>query len=286
MDRKLDIQPIDAPIGAVVKGLQFDEPLDPDALQKLFDALDRHVVLVIREAEFPRDAHVVVEFCRQLGVLRRRAPDPAVLRDLPEVTIVSNTDDDGVVGIAGASELDWHADMAFTFPVTRYVLLDAVEVPSRGSGGETEFTDLRAAYNTLPRHFKERVDYLQVEYTMRADVAEGTYYSQQTSEMPRISHPLVQKNSRTGARSLWPNGGFIDSRIVGMPQQESRDLLASLRLHATAPEFVYTHSWLEGDAVLWDNMATLHCRQGFDPHERRVVRRVYIEDRSPVQEPS
>jgi alpha-ketoglutarate-dependent 2,4-dichlorophenoxyacetate dioxygenase len=150
-------------------------------------------------------------------------------------------------------------------------------VPAKG--GDTEFTDLRAAYDALDDETKARIDGLTVvHYALHSRFMLGDtgYDEAQRNVMPPVEWPLVQTDPRSGRRILWV--GAHCERIVGMTVPEGRMLLWDLLEHATQREFVYRHQWEVGDLVMWDNTATLHRGRHFDFAERRELRRATTEE--------
>ncbi|MGH7317304.1 MAG: TauD/TfdA dioxygenase family protein, partial [Candidatus Rokuibacteriota bacterium] len=142
-------------------------------------------------------------------------------------------------------------------------------------GADTEYADMRAAYDALPEDEKARLERLRVHHSIA--------YSRQTlgfefseSEQDALKgavHPLVRTIPRSKRRSLYVASHA--SRIIEWPVPEGRLLLRDLIEHATQPEFVYRHQWRVGDLVIWDNRATMHRARPFDDTRyRRELRRV------------
>jgi taurine dioxygenase len=152
-------------------------------------------------------------------------------------------------------------------------MLHALELPS--SGGDTLFANGFAAYNALPQELKTRLSGMRAlnvyDYasnpTLRAEML--------SPDAKSAVHPVFRTHPATERKSLYVNR-LMTWRIVDLPESESRDMLAFLFDHQERPEFVYRHQWRIGDLVLWDNRSCLHARTGFDPAERRRLRRVTV----------
>jgi alpha-ketoglutarate-dependent 2,4-dichlorophenoxyacetate dioxygenase len=139
---------------------------------------------------------------------------------------------------------------------------------------DTEFADMRAAWDALPETLKLQVDGLRVHHSIAhsRETLGFTFSEQEREQLEGAIHPLV-RTLPSGRRSLYLASHA--SRIVGWPVPEGRLLLRDLVEHATQPEFVYRHAWRVGDFVIWDNRATMHRARPFDDAKyRRELRRV------------
>jgi len=167
----------------------------------------------------------------------------------------------------------WHTDASFQDPAGRYSMLSAKVVPSVAA--DTEFADMRAAYDALDAETRGRIDGLRAHHSIAySRETLGFKFSEEEHEkLKGAVHPLVRTNPRTGRRSLYLASHA--SQIVGWPVPEGRLMLRDLVEHATQPQFVYRHAWRVGDLVIWDNRATMHRGRPFDDAvHRRELRRV------------
>src|SRR5256885_12642686 len=156
----------------------------------------------------------------------------------------------------------WHPAASFRAPPGRYSMLSARIIPPVGA--DTEFADMRAAYDALPAEMRAQLEGLRVHHSIA--------YSRQTlgfefsgddqEKLKGAVHPLVRTIPRSGRRSLYLAAHA--ARIIDWPVPEGRLLLRDLMEHATQPEFVYRHAWQVGDLVIWDNRATMHRARPFD----------------------
>ncbi|PYM05940.1 MAG: hypothetical protein DMD82_09835 [Candidatus Rokuibacteriota bacterium] len=174
----------------------------------------------------------------------------------------------------------WHTDASFQDPPGRYSMLSARIVPPVGA--ETEFADMRAAYDALSAEMKAQLEGLRVHHSIaHSRQTLGFEFSKDEQEILKGAiHPLIRTIPRSQRRSLYIASHA--SRIIDWPVPEGRLLLRDLTEHATQPEFVYRHSWRVGDLVIWDNRATMHRARSFDDATyRRELRRVTTLDIEP-----
>jgi alpha-ketoglutarate-dependent 2,4-dichlorophenoxyacetate dioxygenase len=273
------------PLAAEATGLDLSQPLDPADVRAIEDAMDRHAVLVFRDQPLTQDQQIA--FARSLGPLdvglgkirsgpRRLAHTE--LADISNVTLDGQVADRAHAKIVGnvANQL-WHSDSSFQHPRAKYSMLSAVVVPA--FGGETEFADLRLAYEALPEWRQRQVAGLQAVHRAlhsRFLLGDTDYTEAQRHAIDPAVWPLVQTDARTGRKILYV--GIHACEVVGMTIAEGRMLLMDLLEHATQPAFVHRHHWRVGDLVMWDNTATAHRGRWFDFAERREMRRATTEE--------
>ncbi len=272
----ITITPLDAPLGAEVRGIDFAQPLDQPAIARLKAAVDEHLALVFHNDEPPTHADID-RFCRSFGPLRPTLADKSRLPGFPGINLVSNHDVDGVVGTGGSGIVTWHSDLSFTPPLIEMLFLDALELPTEG--GDTKWVNLVAAYEDLPAATKARIDDLGVRYRLRDGLDFSSYFKATNPDalFDETEISLVQTNPRNGRKSVWPNTGpDFAVQVVGMSPEESTALMAELFAHCTQERFVYRHRWRVGDAALWLNTQTMHEREAFPADQGRVLRHVNI----------
>jgi alpha-ketoglutarate-dependent 2,4-dichlorophenoxyacetate dioxygenase len=278
----LTFRPLHPRFVAEVGAVELRRAADPGVLAEIRAGLDEHAVLVFRDQPFGDDEHLA--FARRLDGQLHSRTGISVLRASRHgndaLVDVSNLDAEGRImrpddrhRMYVLGNRLWHTDASFQDPAGRYSMLSAKIVPR--AGAETEFADMRAAYDALARDLRARLEGLRVHHSIA--------YSRQTlgfefspEEAARLTgavHPLVRVLPRSGRRSLYLASHA--SRILDMPVPEGRLLLRDLVEHATRPEFVYRHAWRTDDFVIWDNRATMHRARPFDDAtERRELRRV------------
>ncbi len=202
-----------------------------------------------------------------------------------EIADVSNLDeDDRLLGETDRRRLYslgnrlWHTDASFRKIPARYSLLSARVIPPEG--GETEFTDLRAAYDALPDTTRMRLEGLVAEHSIwhsRGLVADLAIDDEERAALPPVPQVLVRTHSGSKRRTLYLAAHAF--RIRGLPDAEGKSLLADLTEFATQPRFVYTHRWTVGDLVMWDNRCTMHRGRAYDDARyRRDMHRTTVRD--------
>lgn len=282
-----DIRPLPgAPLGAEVLGLDLSRPLGDADFARLHRAhLDHHVV-VFRDQRITPRQHI--DFTRRFGPLQIHVLKNFQLADHPEILIVSNIKDAGgqPIGLGDAGHY-WHSDLSYKERPSLGSLLHAQELP--GEGGDTLFADQHAAYDALPAALRRVIGPLRAEHSYLAKYEELRARSPwrpaltpaQIAEVAPAVHPVVRTHPETGRRALFVNEHFT-TRIVGLPEDESRALLAELFAAAIRPEFVYRHAWQSHDLVFWDNRSVQHLAAGTPDSERRKLYRTTVEGDLPL----
>ena len=255
---------------------------DRTTLDAIRAGMDEFLVLVFRDQAFT-DADQLAFAQRFDGTLHTKTGAAALGANRfgnEALTDISNLGADGSIlsrddrrrQYALGNRL-WHTDASFQDPPGRYSMLHARVVPA--SGADTEFADMRAAYEALDGATRARIEELRVHHSIAySRQTLGFEFSAEERDLLKGAvHPLVRTNPRTGRRSLYLASHA--SRILDWPVPEGRLLLRDLMEHATQPSFVYRHAWRVGDLVIWDNRATMHRGRPFDDtKERRELRRV------------
>ena len=280
----LNLKPLH-PFAAEASGLDISQPLDAAGVKAIEDAMDRHAVLVFRNAPLTQDQQIA--FARSLGPLDlglRKLKGGPHRFEYAELADISNVKADGEVAdrthakiVGNVANQLWHSDSSFQRPRAKYSMLAAVVVPE--FGGDTEFADLRMAYDALPDWRKKQVAALKaVHYALhsRFMLGDTNYTEDQKKAIPPALWPLVQTDPRTRRKILYV--GIHACEIEGMTTAEGRMLIMDLLEHATQREFVYRHKWQVGDLVMWDNTATVHRGRYFDFADRRELRRATTEE--------
>ena len=269
---------------AEVEGIDTTKPLSPDDVAAIHAGMDEYAVLVFHAQEL--DDAQQLAFTQSLGDIEHaigtslRAPDeyrlPTTFAD------VSNLDqhnevfarDDRRRLFALGNRL-WHSDSSFKMIPAKYSLLHARRIPSKG--GNTEFADMRAAYDALDAETRAEIDALICEHSQiysRMQLGFTDFTDEERERFKPVHQRLVRTHPSTGRKSLYlasHAGG-----ILGWPRPEAMALLKDLIEHATQRQFVYAHTWTVGDLVMWDNRRTMHRARPFPPDEPRDVRRTTL----------
>ncbi len=177
----------------------------------------------------------------------------------------------------------WHSDSSYKVIPARYSLLCGHVIPPEG--GNTQFADMRAAYDMLDAATKIMIEDLICEHSrIFSKGALGfTFTDQEVQAFAPVRQRLVRTHRKTGRKSLYLSSHA--GRILGWPVPEAQMLLRELTEHATQREFVYTHKWQVGDLVVWDNRATMHRARPYnDTQYPRDLRRTTLTDGVPTVE--
>jgi taurine dioxygenase len=278
----LHVVPTDAALGADIEGVDLSRDIGADVFAQILAAWARHLVLRFRGQRLDED--LLLAFSRRFGTLDKAPINTAATREHrnPYVLIVSNVIEDGrPIGSLGAYESQWHADMSYNEQPPVGSLLYAVEVPP--AGGDTGFINLNRAYETLPADLKAAIAHRVCTHDSSLNSAgeRRAGYEEVTDprSAPGAVHPLVRPHPVTGLPLLYL-GRRRNAYVHGLSLQESDALLDRLWAHATAPENAWYQRWRVGDLVLWDNFATVHRRDSFDPGMRRLMLRTQIASRA------
>jgi taurine dioxygenase len=282
--QQFDVRPFAEKVGAEIVGLDLSRPLNDADFARVHQAhLDYHVVVF-------RDQHITpqqqIDFSRRFGVLQIHVLKQFLLANHPEILIVSNIVENGQpVGLGDAGKY-WHSDLSYKELPSLGSMLYAQELPSEG--GDTLFADMHLAWDTLPEHLRKAIEGLNAvhSYTSRyshgrnADNWRPTLSAEQLAQVAVVSHPIVRTHPENGRKALFVSEGFT-THIVGLPEDESRAILAELYAHSVRPEGVYRHKWQENDMVFWDNRSLIHLAGGTPDHLRRRLHRTTIQGDAP-----
>jgi len=254
----------------------------PDVLETIRQGMHRHAVLVFREQRLD-DATQLAFAQRFDGSLHAKTGAAALGANRfgnEALTDISNVDERGDLlppddrrRHYGLANRLWHTDASFVDPPGRYSMLSARVVPP--AGADTEFADMRAAWDALSPDLQATCEPLRVHHSIAySRQTLGFEFTPEEEERLRgVEQPLVRRNPVTGRRALYLASHA--SRVVDWPLPEGRLLLRELTEHATRREFVYSHRWQAGDLVIWDNLATMHRATPFaDTRHRRELRRI------------
>jgi alpha-ketoglutarate-dependent 2,4-dichlorophenoxyacetate dioxygenase len=258
--------------------------LDDAAIAEIRAAIDAYPVLVFRDQHLT-DAQLR-DFAARFGPLEigRSAARPGRRRlAIPQIGDISNLDEDNRVrALDDRRRLDslgnrlWHTDASYMPVPVVLGLLHAVALPppSPFGNGETEFADMRAAYDALPQATKDAVDPLIAEHDVfwsRAQIGFTEFPPGEREQYPPSRQRLVRRHPVTGRKSLYLSAHA--SHIAGWPVADGRLLLLDLTTHATQRAFVYSHTWRLDDLVIWDNRWTMHRGRPHDENQPRDLRR-------------
>ena len=270
-------------LGAEVIGADFSRPLAAPVLAEIRGAWLEHLVLRFR-GQVLSDPQLL-GFSRHFGELDPPGPNAfgkPFLPQYPEMNVISNIKIDGApIGSLGDGEASWHADLTYVDRPPQAAVLHALELPP--AGGDTYWANMYLAYDTLTANLRQEIEgrsaFHDATYNSAGIIRKGHSEASDPRQARGALHPIVSTHPETGRKCLFL-GRRRNGYIVGMEPQESEDLLDELWAHATRAEFTFRQQWKVGDTVIWDNRATLHRRDAFDPAARRLMHRTQIRARS------
>ena len=283
----ITVEPIQPQFFAEISGIDLAQPLaatDRDAIEA---AIDRYAVVVFHGQKLTDDQQI--DFAHRFGPIHSSA-QKARHRDIKhhlardEIADISNLDGDSqVLDVNHRRRLDWlanrlwHTDASFRAVPGALSMLYAHIVPPEG--GDTEFADLRAAYDALPDATKQKLEGLVAEHSIwhsRGQLGVTKYTPEEIASLPPVPQRVVRTHPGSKRKTLYLAAHA--SHILGMPVADGRLLLLDLVEHATQPRFVHAHGWRQGDLVIWDNRCTMHRARPFDTTQVRDLRRVTTAD--------
>jgi taurine dioxygenase len=282
--RPFEIRAFHAPLGAEVLGLDLSRPVADADFKRLHRAHLDHHVLVFRDQRITPQQQI--DFSRRFGPLQIHVLHQFQLPGHPEILVVSNILEHGKpIGLGDAGHF-WHSDLSYKELPSLGSMLHAQELPAEG--GDTLFANMHLAWDSLPPDLKRTVKGLQAEHTYLARYAELQQRSpwrpnlsaEQVADVEPVTQPVVRTHPETGRKALFISEHFT-TRILGLPEDESRALLAALFAHSVKPEHVYRHRWQAHDMVFWDNRSLMHLAAGCPDHLRRRLNRTTIEGDKP-----
>lgn len=275
---QIEVVPTDGQLGAEIRNADLKH-LDDATFAALLRAFHDYSVLLVRGQSLSDQD--LIAFSRRFGDLDwapvqengRRFVD-----GMPELYIVSNVKVNGeAIGSLGAGEAVWHTDMSYLDTPPIASALYALEIPP--VGGNTSFCSMYAVYDALPPELKHRVADLKIKhdgtYNSGGFLRQGVTPTDDPRASPGAIHPLVCTHPDCGRQMLYL-GRRRNAYLVGLELAESEALLDELWTYVARPEFAWEHVWKVGDLVIWDNRSTMHRRDPFDDHARRIMHRTQI----------
>ena len=270
MARTLDIEPIDATFGAVVRGIKVAE-VDDETFRALYDAWLEYALLIFPDQHLERDQQIA--FAKRFGPLEFEMTAISNVRS--DGTLRLEKDNDDVMKILKGN-MGWHHDSTYMPVQAKGAVFSAEEVPT--IGGRTGFADMRAAYDALDPAMKARIEGLNAYHSLHYSQGRIGHVPQKGTEDYRrlgfegdedVLRPLVKVHPDTGRKSLLI--GRHAHNIPGMDQQESERFLEGLVTFACQRPRTWHHDWRPGDAVIWDNRCLLHQATPWDMTQRRIM---------------
>lgn len=281
---KIEVNRLSDAIGAEIRGVDLRAALDEETVAAILDAWHEHQIILFRDQDISIEQQRV--FAAKLGPIGTRSrpgpKPPEAAQYGPDVMLVSNIRKNGEpIGSLPDGEMMFHSDTPYFERPAKATILYAIEITSWG--GHTLFSNSYSAAETLPEDVKRRLAGcrgMQV-YEYGTCIKGKDKYDR--GNFPYFAHPIFRKHPATGKSALYVSE-LMTEEIVGLPVKESDELLEFLFQHQRNPEFIYEHPWKPGDLLIWDNRCSVHARTDFPREERRMLRRLTVEDEYPVLE--
>ena len=287
----VQVTPIAAALGAEVVCGDVRK-LDDAAAHAIKQAWLDNLVLLFRGQMLNDDE--LVAFAQRFGKLSHPVGAHQLTANVkafkhPHVNTVSNVIENGVaIGSLGDGEAFWHTDFSFEEVPYAATLLHSLEIPADGSGN-TGFTNMYLAYETLPRELRARIHGKTIKhdasYNSAGELRRGYKPVTDVSVSPGPIHPIVRTHPQTRRNCLYL-GRRNFAYINGLPVDESEKVLDALWAHTGQPRFQWHHQWRVGDVLVWDNRCVMHHRDAFDPAARRVMHKTMTEGDRPHFQPA
>ncbi len=280
----MQIHPVREDFAAVVSGIDLADAASTAAVDAIWRAIDQYAVLVFHDQNLSDQQ--LKDFSARFGPLeigRSAARGGKRRLALPEIGDISNLDiDHQVRQLDDQRRLDslgnrlWHTDASYMpVPVVLGLLhAKTLPPPSAFGNGETEFADMRAAYDALPEAMQASLDPLIIEHDVfwsRGQIGFTDFPPGEREQYPPSHQRLVRTHPGSNRKTLYLSAHA--SHVVGWPVADGRLLLLDLNAHATQARFIYSHTWKEGDLVIWDNRCTMHRGRPHDERQPRDLRR-------------
>ncbi len=285
------IDPARPDFAGIVTGIDLRQAISGNLATEIEAAMDQFAVLVFPEQQV-NDAQQLA-FSRHFGPLETATGDivqGAERRLAMDVNDISNVDKDGRVlarddrkRLFALGNMLWHSDSSFKPTPAKFSLLSARVIPDHG--GNTEFADMRAAWDALDDATQALVRDLVCDHTQlhsRGTLGFTDFTAEERQRFAPVPQRLVRRHPATARLSL-----FLSSHagsIHGWPVPEALMLLRDLTEHATQPRFVYRHGWRQNDLVMWDNRATMHRARRYPAEQVRDLHRTTVADSAPTLE--
>ena len=285
----LAVKPLHPVFAAEVTGVDLTQALSDATVAEIVAAMDLYAVCVFPGQPLTDEQQIA--FSARFGTLEttRRANRPGFtprfdirlsdISNLDEHNRILPRDDWRLAGDLG-NRL-WHTDSSFKRTPAKYSFLSARVIPAEG--GETQFADLRAAYDALPAKKKQAIEGLVAMHSLihsRAKIGFTDYLPEEREKEAPVPQVLVRTHPGSRRKTLYLASHARD--IPGLPLPEACLLLHDLIDHATQPQFVFTHRWRQGDLVIWDNRCTMHRAREYDMTQVRDMHRTAVEDIGPT----
>ncbi|MDB5629780.1 MAG: 2,4-dichlorophenoxyacetate dioxygenase [Tardiphaga sp.] len=286
----IQITPLHPLFVGEVSGVDLTRPLGPEDARAIEAGMDHYAVLVFRRQNITDEQQLA--FARNFGEREDSRGGSVAKKEDARLTSgvndVSNLGKDGKplpkddrTHLFNLGNCLWHSDSSFRPIPAKFSLLSARVVNPKG--GNTEFADMRAAYDTLDDETRDEIADMICEHslmTSRGALGFLDYSDEEKQMFKPVLQRLVRQHPVHGRKSLYLSSHA--GSIQGMTVPEARVLLRDLNEHATQPQFVYVHKWSLHDLVMWDNRQTMHRVRRYDASQPRDMRRATVAGDAPT----
>jgi len=284
-------------LGAEIRGVDLSRPVSDAVFEEIKTAWYENLVIVFPEQTLTNEQHI--EFSARFGPLDVHPSGKYVLRDYPELLLLTNkkNDEGKYVSLRDGGSV-WHSDLSYMGEPSLGSLLYGIDIPQ--TGGDTEWANMYMAYDALSESLRKRIEGLSAIHqfdqndnprlgpppNMTAEEMKGSIWEKKSPEIkartPDVIHPIVRRHPETGRKALFVNRRFT-TFIVDVDPGDGENLLLELFDIAERPEHIYRHKWNEHDLVLWDNRCTIHLACGGFPDDQiRTMQRTTVRGEAPI----
>jgi taurine dioxygenase len=277
-DWPFQVTPLHPALGCEISGITLAQAVEPELFGKVYEAFLDYELILFRDVDLPPETQVA--FARAFGEVQIHVMNQYHgYKDFPEIYMLSNLDADGKPSGKHPDKgtLYWHTDGSWRERTGQATMMYSEVVPPEG--GETEFADMYAAYDSLSPEMKNKIEGRRavhnLDFSRTRRHGEDPMTAEQKAKVPPVAHPIVRTHPETGRKAIFL--GDHAQEIEGMDYEQARALIEELNKLITPRERVYTHKWSERECMVWDNRCTLHRATGFDEARHvRVMRRCTI----------
>ncbi len=278
------VTPLSDALGAEISGVNLTKPLDAATVEAINRAWLDHLVILVRGQQLSEEDHLrFAGYFGPAGDYQRpnTLRSNAMLERNRAIMFVSNIVENGEhIGALPDGEMWFHTDTGYAQTVHKATTLYAVEIPS--TGGHTIFSNQYAVYDALPDRLRGRLEGREAHNAYEFGTMIKTKDRYDAPETRSAMHPVFRRHEETGRLAMFVNE-LMTEEIAGLPPAESRAILREIFALQREPRFLYEHVWQVGDLVMWDNRCTLHARTDYPREQRRLLRRITIENRAPAK---
>ena len=274
-------KPMSPNLGVEISGIDLSQALDATTFKQLYDLWLEYAVMIVRNQKLDPPHYAAV--AQMFGDILKQQLSQFTLQDHPLVGTISSRDLPMINGKLRVRGENYHTDHSNFEAPPKATMLHAVNLPSKG--GDTQFVDVRRAFDELPEAIKQKILPLRSYHVYESSKSPrkmAALSAEERAKVPQTIQPLVIKHHETGRAALYLNTGRMEG-IVGMDSAQAYQLIDQLYAHATQSKYEYRHKWQHGDMVIWDNRSVMHqANADYDPSEYRFLYRIMLQG-NPLQ---